>query len=461
MGEMNYVLDVAKLEEMLAMQAELNDKLDPGWRGLSRNYARAICAELAEAVFNHTGWEWWKKTEMNTSQIDLELVDVWHFALSDMLAFPDKYAVQLGRVCSPNWQPHMQRISQINGGFTLDDKLGNCLTRTLKEAALPLDVFALILEQRGMSWDDLYYKYIGKNVLNTFRKKNGYKEGTYVKIWDDEGHEDNEYLTIFMNSWKDLSEQADGLPPNWHGTTYPNFLWENLENVYAAVIDEKNELDCPQVTLLTLTDPEFIEEIKANAPAVDCTEGDGHVYSQVTRQPEELVKEVTSFADTVGTYEKPSTGQPEDEIDDAVPRSVWPPEQATHEIDAIAKVDIKAGQVLSADQFTPVRSGDGILVNMILLRIDEEDWSFHVNLYPKMEIVATGDLTPEKVYNKFQEMMKALVDKQVESQLSVHFDLVEAEQEVSDHEADAMNSLLEQGEEMSLDSLGYPPGPLA
>lgn len=43
----------------------------------------------------------------------------------------------------------------------------------------------------------LFESYVGKNVLNKFRQDNGYKEGTYIKIWKD-GREDNEHLMDYM-----------------------------------------------------------------------------------------------------------------------------------------------------------------------------------------------------------------------------------------------------------------------
>ncbi len=49
-----------------------------------------------------------------------------------------------------------------------------------------------------MSADELYRQYVGKNVLNFFRQDNGYKEGTYVKVW--EGREDNEHLVEVMDA---------------------------------------------------------------------------------------------------------------------------------------------------------------------------------------------------------------------------------------------------------------------
>ena len=37
---------------------------------------------------------------------------------------------------------------------------------------------------------------MGKNILNRFRQENGYKDGTYKKIWN--GEEDNEVLARLM-----------------------------------------------------------------------------------------------------------------------------------------------------------------------------------------------------------------------------------------------------------------------
>jgi hypothetical protein len=46
--------------------------------------------------------------------------------------------------------------------------------------------------QIGMNIDDLYRGYVGKNTLNFFRQDHGYKDGSYIKVWN--GKEDNEHL---------------------------------------------------------------------------------------------------------------------------------------------------------------------------------------------------------------------------------------------------------------------------
>ena len=48
-----------------------------------------------------------------------------------------------------------------------------------------------------LSFDQLYRMYVGKNVLNFFRQDHGYKDGSYVKVWD--GREDNEHLSDILS----------------------------------------------------------------------------------------------------------------------------------------------------------------------------------------------------------------------------------------------------------------------
>jgi hypothetical protein len=53
-----------------------------------------------------------------------------------------------------------------------------------------------MMQAAELSFDELYKTYIGKNVLNFFRQDHGYKEGSYIKIWN--GKEDNEYLSEIL-----------------------------------------------------------------------------------------------------------------------------------------------------------------------------------------------------------------------------------------------------------------------
>ena len=65
------------------------------------------------------------------------------------------------------------------------------ITRLLKKCAVDCilniektsNLFVMLLSEIGLSSDDLYIKYVVKNQLNSFRQNNGYKDGSYIKIW--------------------------------------------------------------------------------------------------------------------------------------------------------------------------------------------------------------------------------------------------------------------------------------
>ena len=77
-----------------------------------------------------------------------------------------------------------------------------------------------IVNQCEMSAYELYRQYVGKNVLNFFRQDNGYKEGTYVKVW--EGREDNEHLVEVMDAL-DLTKSE-----------FSDLVYEGLRNRYPS-----------------------------------------------------------------------------------------------------------------------------------------------------------------------------------------------------------------------------------
>ena len=74
-----------KIKEMLDLQNKINEKVHPHWREQNFEWYRAIWVECAE-LLDHYGWKWWKKQSPNQAQIELELVDIWHFGLSILLS---------------------------------------------------------------------------------------------------------------------------------------------------------------------------------------------------------------------------------------------------------------------------------------------------------------------------------------------------------------------------------------
>lgn len=172
-----------QLQAMLALQDEINTLVNRDWREQNFAWYRAIWVESAE-LLDHYGWKWWKKQSPEMDQVKLELVDIWHFGLSLELQAgnPETIAARMHReLAAGQWQAGDFRTNLE--AFTLN---------TLASRQFDLAGFAQLLADVDLSFDELYCRYVGKNVLNRFRQDHGYKDGSYLKTWA--GREDNEHL---------------------------------------------------------------------------------------------------------------------------------------------------------------------------------------------------------------------------------------------------------------------------
>ncbi len=83
----------AKLVQMLTLQQKLNDETNgDGWeRGVTKqgkiiDWRRCIYIESAELIDSYP-WKHWKNIDANVDydNIRVELVDIWHFIMSELL----------------------------------------------------------------------------------------------------------------------------------------------------------------------------------------------------------------------------------------------------------------------------------------------------------------------------------------------------------------------------------------
>ncbi len=217
-----------RLKSMLLLQDSMNAKVNPAWLTARYPWLRAVLLEGAEAI-DHYGWKWWKHTKPDMEQFRVELVDIWHFALSDALE----------RECG-NHDVAASTIEQaLTAGTQVSGMMFGVKFYTFAEMA-PIErvelmvglaaqrrfsfaLFAAIMDDAGMDWNQLYVGYVSKNVLNFFRQDNGYKEGTYIKMWV--GREDNEWMTEIV---KKLDSTADN---------FDNLLYNELAMSYIGVLE--------------------------------------------------------------------------------------------------------------------------------------------------------------------------------------------------------------------------------
>lgn len=193
------MLNKTQLAIMLDLQNKMNTKVNPQWLGAGYAYLRAAMIESVEAIEHH-GWKWWKAQSLDLPQVQMELVDIWHFALSHILIEHSgeilKASEQIEQALvsshtTVDFDGQCFDISQLSLVENLELMAGLCVVKRFD-----IQLFMRIVEQAQMDSQSLFEQYVGKNVLNFFRQDHGYKTGAYLKIWH--GREDNEHLVDVM-----------------------------------------------------------------------------------------------------------------------------------------------------------------------------------------------------------------------------------------------------------------------
>ncbi len=222
-----------KILLMLQLQAQLNESTNgEKWtdgvtkNGKKINWRRCIYMECAEMIDSFS-WKHWKSIhqEPDWDNLQIEVVDVWHFIMSlaietyskELKGGIEDLAINISRL------PSFSTIESKNDTFGTQDeiiaKVENIIRLSLEEEELKLEemlseFFDLSL-MSALDLETLYRLYVGKNILNQFRQDNGYKDGTYIKVWD--GEEDN---VVMKRVWEE------------NGDIKPELLYRELAKAY-------------------------------------------------------------------------------------------------------------------------------------------------------------------------------------------------------------------------------------
>ena len=221
-----------KILQMLELQQKLNDATNgKGWEnGMTKNgkpidWKRCIYLECAELIESYP-WKHWKNIDAKPdyANIKIEAVDIWHFIMSQGLE--DYKRGNLGSIDTLARNIHdLSNFSTFSGEIKENFKdyyeqiaVVELLMKTLFCEGSTEKLMAAFIDvaiQSGLNLDALYKLYVGKNILNQFRQDHGYKEGTYIKVWN--GKEDN------VSMQKILEENIN---------ITPSALYEALEEAY-------------------------------------------------------------------------------------------------------------------------------------------------------------------------------------------------------------------------------------
>ena len=194
---------------MLELQDAMNARVNSGWREANNEWYRAIWTECAE-MLDHYGWKWWKHQQPDLDQVRLELVDIFHFAMSDYLLQSDDISAVASRI--------LQEMGNSGSITDIRQAIESMAQSTIANRSMHFSTFGNIMQLIEMDFDQLYRMYVGKNVLNFFRQDHGYKEGSYIKVW--QGREDNEHLAELLTQLD--SESAE----------FKNEVYQELQTRY-------------------------------------------------------------------------------------------------------------------------------------------------------------------------------------------------------------------------------------
>lgn len=197
---MQQTLNRPQLMTMLEMQDAMNSRVRADWIQAGFPYLRAVVVEGSEAMEHH-GWKWWKTQEKDLPQLQVELVDIWHFTLSAYLVWSEGDATLAANDILESLQG--DGVIEFDGMEYVIDEMGlldkiELMIGLAAAKRANVALFDSLLADCEMTWDLLFRQYVGKNTLNFFRQNNGYndKPPTYRKMWA--GREDNEHLVEIM-----------------------------------------------------------------------------------------------------------------------------------------------------------------------------------------------------------------------------------------------------------------------
>lgn len=194
---------------MLELQDSMNRKIDPDWIDRRHAYLRAVLVEATEAL-EHYGWKWWKKQSPDMPQLRIEMIDIWHFVLSEYLlrAAGDKAAAVHSMMIDWTADTAVQFDGTRYDPAALDIRRQLELLAALAAVRrLHLPLVAQLFAACALTPAALFREYVSKNVLNHFRQDRGYKTGEYKKTWD--GAEDNVHMAEILEA---ISEADEHLP---------------------------------------------------------------------------------------------------------------------------------------------------------------------------------------------------------------------------------------------------------
>jgi len=208
-SEINSVIDFKLWSETLELQKKFNNEVAPGWQTDIRNekydYWMAVLDETVE-VLGSRHWKWWKNSnkmgEVDWDNVNVELIDIFHFVISLCLQQELQNTVFLQLV---NLEMHKEELNRKRDPEFFKDFWEEFLM-AVHMKLLPVIVVRLVeyWYRAGGDAESLFREYRIKASLNKIRQEFGYGGNTYEKMWLDK--DTNEYVEDNVMAGKLLTD---------------------------------------------------------------------------------------------------------------------------------------------------------------------------------------------------------------------------------------------------------------
>ena len=221
---------MSKILTMLRLQQKLNDETNGvNWeegktkQGKIIDWKRCIYLEAAELIDSYP-WKHWKNIEakVDRENVKIELVDIWHFVLSEALRVNKLNGNSSLEELSQNIEKNIAdiKVQKPQNYYQEIEAIESFIKKLLCNFELNsfIKSFFELCYKLDLDLNSLYKLYIGKNILNKFRQDNGYKNGTYIKNWN--GKEDNVVMQEILEENSDIDA---------------NELYNKLQQIYSKI----------------------------------------------------------------------------------------------------------------------------------------------------------------------------------------------------------------------------------
>ncbi len=185
------MLSKDRIQEIVEMQDTLNKvTAGTGWKTKGHRWDIYAWVEAAEAV-ESLSYKHWKQQEVDLENVKVELVDILHFIISMHLVTMETRHIVDEIDLAQGIRYKMYTVEKTTEEHLIDEFATLVKFVTNGEPShyiygIIFDIWVLLL---GETPESLYKAYMVKNVLNAFRQANGYKDGSYQKLWVWKGEE--------------------------------------------------------------------------------------------------------------------------------------------------------------------------------------------------------------------------------------------------------------------------------